>query len=66
MKIQFIFQMNSEELFVSTSLGKMLVVDLQIVRIKNVLKIDNKKISRAFVKNQNMYLIRDNSVIKIN
>ena len=60
------FVMNSEELFVSTSLGKLLVVDLQIGRIKNVLKIDNKKISRAFVKNQNMYLIRDNSVIKIN
>ena len=60
------FVMNSEELFVSTSLGKLLVVDLQVGRIKNVLKIDNKKISRAFVKNQNMYLIRDNSVIKIN
>ena len=60
------FVMNSEKLFVSTSLGKLLVVDLQLGRIKNVLKIDNNKISRAFIKNQNMYLIRDNSVIKMN
>ena len=60
------FVMNSEELFVSTSLGKLLVVDLKKGRIKDILKIDNKKISRAFTKNQNMYLIRNNSVIKIN
>ena len=34
--------------------------------IKDILKIDGTKISRAFVNNQNMYLIKDNSIIKIN
>ena len=35
-------------------------------KVIDIIKIDNEIISRPFVKNQNMYLIRDNSIIKLN
>ncbi len=60
----FIF--NHNEIFVTTSNGKLVIIDISSGKIKKILKIDNKKISRPFVKNQNMYLIKDNSVIRLN
>ena len=33
---------------------------------KSILKIDNKKISRSAISNKNLYLITDNSIIKLN
>ena len=60
------FIMNSKELFISTNQGKLLIVDIKDGNIKNILKIDNNKISRAFIKKQNMYLVKDNSIIKLN
>ncbi len=60
------FVFNFKELFVSTNNGKLIVVDIKSGLIKNILKIDNEKISRPFVQNQNMYLIKNNSIIKLN
>ncbi len=60
----FIF--NHNDIFVTTSNGRLLIIDIKSGKIKKILKIDNKKISRPFVKYQNMYLIKDNSVIKLN
>ena len=34
--------------------------------IKKIIKVDNNKISRPSVKNGNMYLVKDNSIIKLN
>ena len=60
------FVLNSKNLFVSTSDGTLLIVNIGTGKISEVLKLDKDKISRGFVHNQNMYLIRDNSIIKIN
>ena len=60
------FILNSQKLFISTNNGRLLIVDLKTVQIKNVLKIDNETISRPFVQNQYMYLIKDNSIVKLN
>ncbi len=60
----FIF--NHNDIFVTTSNGRLIIVDITSGKIKKILKIDNKKISRPFVKHQNMYLIKDNSVIRLN
>lgn len=60
------FVFNFKELFVSTNNGKLIVVNIKSGLIKNILKIDNEKISRPFVQNQNMYLIKNNSIIKLN
>ena len=34
--------------------------------LKDILKIDNELISRPLVYNKNMYLIKDDSIIKLN
>ena len=60
----FIF--NSQDIFISTTNGKLLVVNIKTGNIKNILKVDNDTISRPFSQNQNMYLIKDNSIIKLN
>jgi outer membrane protein assembly factor BamB len=60
------FILNSNNLFVSTKNGNLLIVSIKTGKIDNILKIDKGKISRGFILNQNMYLIKDNSIIKIN
>ena len=60
------FVLNSKNIFISTSDGTLLIVNIGTGKISEVLKLGKDKISRGFVHNQNMYLIRDNSIIKIN
>ncbi len=60
------FVFNYQNLFISTNNGKLIIVDIKTGKIKNILKIAKGAISRPFVKNQNMYLIKDNSIIKLN
>ncbi len=60
------FVFNYQNLFVSTNIGKLLVVDIKTGKVKNILKIDKNIISRPIVQNQNMYLIKDNSIVRFN
>ena len=60
----FIF--NFQNLFISTNNGRLLVVDIKTGKIKNVLKIDSNIISRPVVQSQNMYVIKNSSIIKLN
>lgn len=60
----FIF--NHKNLFISTSEGKLIIVNIKTGKVQNILKISNDIISRPFVQNKKMYLIKDNSIIKLN
>ena len=60
------FILNSKNLYVSTSRGNFLIVDIISGKTVDVLKIDNSRISRGFVYGKNIYLIRDNSIIRLN
>ena len=62
--VGFIF--NSQNLFVSTSNGKIIIVDIKTANTKNILKVNNGIISRPIVHDQKMYVIKDNSIIKFN
>ena len=55
-----------KNIYVSTSNGKLLVVDIKTGKTKSILKIDNGKISRPFIANKNLYIATDNSIIKLN
>ena len=60
------FILNIEDLFISTNVGKLIIVNIKNGKIKKILNIDNGKISRAFVQKNDMYVIRNNSIIKMN
>tara|TARA_B100001093_G_C26758497_1_gene984544 strand:- start:106 stop:1410 length:1305 start_codon:yes stop_codon:yes gene_type:complete len=60
------FILNFKDLFISTNNGKIIIVDIKTGNIKNILKIDSNIISRPIVQDQNMYVIKDNSIIKLN
>ena len=60
------FVFNSNSIFIATNIGKLIVVDIKSGKIKNISKIDSGLISRPFVQNQSMYLVKDNSIIKLN
>ena len=55
-----------DEIYLSLNNGKLIIIDIKTGKSKNILKIDNGKISRPYVLNNNMYIIRDNSIIKLN
>ena len=60
------FIVGNENIYLSTSNGRILVVDINSGITKTVLKIDNKEISRPAIFNKNLYVITDNSIIELN
>ena len=59
------FIVGSKNIYLSTSNGRLLVIDNFTGKTNSVLKIDNAKISRPFILNQNLYVVKDNGIIKL-
>ena len=51
------FVIGTKNIYLSTSNGRLLVIDSSSGKIISVLKIDNEKITKPFVSNQNLFLI---------
>ena len=47
-------------------IGKLLIIDIKSGKTISTLKVDNDKISRPFIMNKNLYLVKDNAIIKLN
>ena len=60
------FIVGLKNIYLSTNIGKLLVIDIKSGKTISTLKIDKDKISRPFVSNQNLYLAKDNAIIKLN
>ena len=60
------FVVGLNKIYLSTSNGRLLVIDIVTGKTLSTLKIDNEKISRPFIQNKNLFLIRDNAIIKLN
>ena len=60
------FIVGKNNIYLSTGNGKLLVIDTKTGKTLSMLKIDNAKISRPAVLNQNLFIITDNSIIKLN
>ena len=60
----FIVGLNN--IYLSTSTGRLIVIDIYTGDAKSTLKIDNDKISKPFVQNNDLFLVKDNAIIKIN
>ncbi|MDA9687884.1 PQQ-like beta-propeller repeat protein, partial [Candidatus Pelagibacter sp.] len=60
------FIVGKNNIYLTTDNGRLLVIDLVKGVTTSTLKIDNDKISRPFVLNKNLYIIKDSSIIKLN
>ena len=60
------FILGSKNIYLTTDHGRLMIIDVTLGKTISMLKIDNDKISRPFVLNQNLYIIKENSIIKLN
>ena len=60
------FIVGLKNIYLSTNVGKLLVIDIKSGKTISTLKIDNDKISRPVVLDDNLYLVKENAIIKLN
>ena len=60
------FIVGTKNIYLSTNIGRLLVIDIKSGKTISTLKIDNGKISRPFVLNKNLYLVKDNAITRLN
>ena len=59
------FLVGKNNIYLTTDHGRLLVIDIESGETKSIIKIANNKISRPFILNENLFLIKDNSIIKL-
>ena len=60
------FVIGLKNIYLSTDNGRLLVIDILNGKTKSVLKIDNEKISRPIIMNKNLFVVKDNAIIRLN
>ena len=53
-------------IYLSTSVGKIIKISIFDSEIERIIKLNNDKISRPYINNKNIYLIKNNAIIKYN
>ena len=59
------FIIGIKNIYLTTNNGRLLVIDIKTGKTKSVLKIDNQKISRPFVLDKKLFVIKENAIIKL-
>ncbi len=59
------FVMGSNNIYLTTDHGRLIVIDTKTGRSKFILKLDNNKISRPFIVEKRLYVVKDNAIIKL-
>ena len=60
------FVMGNTKLYLTNSDGKMIVVDLTLGNVSQIVKIAGDFISRPFIYNQNLFVIKNGSIVQYN
>ena len=60
------FVVGTKNIYLTTNSGRLLIIDITTGSTKTIIKIDSDKISRPAILKKNMYIIKDNSIIKLN
>ncbi len=60
------FIVSNKKIYISLSNGNLVSVDLTTGKSLDVVKIDREKISRPYIFNNEMFVIRDNAILKLN
>ena len=61
--VGFIVGVNN--IYLTTDNGKLLVIDIKNGKTNSILKIDSDRISRPFISNKNLFVVKDNAIIKL-
>ena len=59
------FVIGSKNIYLTTDHGRLMIIDTKSGKTKSVLKLDNDKISRPFILGRNLYVVKDNAIIKL-
>ena len=60
------FVVGLKNIYLSTNIGRLLIIDIKSGKTTTILKVDSEKISRPFILGKNLYLVKDNAIIKLN
>ena len=60
------FVIAKNKIYLSTDNGRILIINLTNSEIEKVIKFNNEKISRPFINNANIFLIKNNGIIRSN
>ena len=60
------FVVGKKNIYLTANNGRLFIIDILSGNTKSIMKIDNEKISRPIVLEQNLFIIKDNSIIKLN
>jgi len=60
------FLVSYKNIYLTTSNGRLLIIDLLTGKTKDILKIDNEKISRPFFLKKNLFIVKNNAIINLN
>ena len=60
------FVIAKNKIYLSTDNGRILIINLSNSQTENIIKFNNEKISRPFINNANIFLIKNNGIIRSN
>ena len=60
------FIISKDKIYLSLNNGKLIFIETLTGKPIDIIKIDNGKISRPYVLKSNMFIVRDNSILKLN
>ena len=59
------FVVGFKNIYLTTDSGRLLVIDIKSGKTSSILRIDSDKISRPFILNKNLFVVKDNAIIKL-
>ena len=59
------FIITSNRIYLSLNNGRLIIIDTASGKPIDIKKIDNEKISRPYILNNDMFIIRDNAILKL-
>ena len=60
------FIVSKDKIYTSLNNGRIIIADILTGKPLEVVKIDSEKISRPYIFNNEMFVIRDNAILKLN
>ena len=59
------FIISKDKLYLSLSNGRLIIIEILTGKPLDIIKIDSQKISRPYILNNKMFIVRDNAIIKL-